>query len=62
MLSLMAQGLSHQVIGERLFLSESGVSKHISSIFSKLWLTEETQSHRRVAAVLAFLKDSRGTE
>ena len=42
-----------------LFISQSAVEKHINSIFSKLALSsDETDTHRRVAAVLAFLRSS----
>ena len=40
-----------------LFLSVSAVEKHVSAIFTKLGLVEEPSSHRRVAAVLAYLAD-----
>ena len=39
-----------------LFLTERAVEKHINSLFHKLDLTEETDGHRRVMAVLAFLR------
>ncbi len=57
-LGLMAQGKTNGVIARELFLSESAISKHINAIFSKLGLTEETETHRRVAAVLTYLRDS----
>ena len=53
----MAQGKTNPAIGMSLHLSESAVEKHVSSIFSKLGLTEENHLHRRVGAVLAFLRD-----
>jgi DNA-binding NarL/FixJ family response regulator len=53
----MAQGKTNPAIGASLHLSESAVEKHVSSIFSKLGLTEENHLHRRVGAVLAFLRD-----
>jgi DNA-binding NarL/FixJ family response regulator len=53
----MAQGKTNPAIGTSLHLSESAIEKHVSSIFSKLGLTEENQLHRRVGAVLAFLRD-----
>jgi DNA-binding NarL/FixJ family response regulator len=53
----MAQGKTNPAIGISLHLSESAIEKHVSSIFSKLGLTEENQLHRRVGAVLAFLRD-----
>lgn len=54
----MAQGKTNAAIAEVLVLSESGVEKHINAIFSKLGLGEEPQVHRRVAAVLAYLRDT----
>jgi DNA-binding NarL/FixJ family response regulator len=56
-LSEMAQGKNNLAIASSLFLSERAVEKHISSIFSKLGLSEERESHRRVKAVLVFLAD-----
>lgn len=57
-LQAMAQGRANAAIGESLFLSESAVEKHVSSIFAKLGLSEERHLHRRVAAVLAFLEET----
>ncbi len=55
-LALMAEGRSNGAIGEGLFVSQSAVEKHINSILTKLGLPpDETETHRRVAAVLAFL-------
>lgn len=56
-LEQMAAGRSNTAIGETLYLSVSAVEKHISAIFTKLGLVEERSSHRRVAAVLAYLSD-----
>ena len=56
-LEQMAAGRSNPAIGQALYLSVSAVEKHVSSIFTKLGLVEERSSHRRVAAVLAFLSD-----
>jgi len=53
----MAQGKTNAAIGTTLHLSESAVEKYVSAIFLKLGLTEENQIHRRVGAVLAFLRD-----
>jgi DNA-binding NarL/FixJ family response regulator len=53
----MAEGRTNPAIGARLHLSESAVEKHVSAIFLKLGLSEERGVHRRVAAVLAFLRD-----
>ncbi len=54
-LEKMAAGLSNGAIAGELFLSRSAVEKHITAIFTKLGLAEETSTHRRVAAVLALL-------
>lgn len=54
----MAEGRTNAGIAGQLFLSESAVEKHVGSIFSKLGVGEETQVHRRVAAVLSFLRAS----
>lgn len=53
----MAQGRANAAIAKSLIVSESAVEKHINSIFSKLNLGEEGQLHRRVAAVLTFLRE-----
>ena len=53
-LELMAAGRSNAAIAARLFMSERSVEKHISSTFTKLGLSEENETNRRVAAVLAF--------
>ena len=55
-LELMAEGRSNQGIAERLVITERAVEKHVTSIFSKLRLPAATANHRRVLAVLAFLK------
>jgi DNA-binding NarL/FixJ family response regulator len=54
-LSLMAEGRSNAAIGQRLFLSDSAVAKHIASIFGKLDLATSDDDNRRVLAVLAYL-------
>ncbi|MBP0452960.1 MULTISPECIES: response regulator transcription factor [unclassified Kitasatospora] len=54
-LGLMAEGLSNQAIGQRLFLSESAISKYTTSMFGKLGLTDDDNSNRRVRAVLTYL-------
>ncbi len=56
-LSLMAQGRNNAGIAEALFLTERAVEKHINSMFHKLGLSEEPNVHRRVMAVLAFLRE-----
>jgi DNA-binding NarL/FixJ family response regulator len=55
-LSLMAEGRSNHGIAERLAISERGVQKHITSIFAKLGLSDAGDDHRRVLAVLAYLR------
>jgi DNA-binding NarL/FixJ family response regulator len=54
----MAQGRGNAGIAGRLSLSESSVEKHVNAIFSKLGLSGEQAIHRRVAAVLTFLRDA----
>jgi DNA-binding NarL/FixJ family response regulator len=54
----MAQGKNNAAIAKSLFLTERAVEKHINSLFQKLGLTHETEVHRRVMAVLAFLRDT----
>lgn len=57
-LAAMAQGKSNTAISEALFISQSAVEKHINSIFAKLTLRpEDGEQHRRVAAVLTFLRN-----
>jgi DNA-binding NarL/FixJ family response regulator len=55
-LELMAEGRSNQGIAERLEISERGVQKHVTSIFDKLGIPAGTDDHRRVLAVLTFLR------
>jgi DNA-binding NarL/FixJ family response regulator len=55
-LKLMAEGRSNTAIAERLYVSEGTVEKHVSSIFSKLGLPATESDHRRVLAVLAYLR------
>ncbi|MFD9634147.1 response regulator transcription factor [Streptomyces violascens] len=56
-LGLMAEGLSNQAIGRRLFLSESAISKYTTSMFGKLGITDDDSSNRRVLAVLTYLNN-----
>jgi DNA-binding NarL/FixJ family response regulator/class 3 adenylate cyclase len=55
-LGLMAEGLSNIAIAERLVVTERAVEKHVTSIFGKLRLGADSEHHRRVLAVLAFLR------
>jgi DNA-binding NarL/FixJ family response regulator len=55
-LELMAEGRSNQAICERLTITQRAVEKHVTSIFSKLRLPADAGDHRRVLAVLAFLR------
>jgi DNA-binding NarL/FixJ family response regulator len=55
-LELMAEGLSNSAIAARVFLTERGVEKHVTSIFQKLRLPVTADTHRRVLAVVAFLQ------
>jgi DNA-binding NarL/FixJ family response regulator len=55
-LALMAEGRSNSGIAQKLWVTEGTVEKHISSIMTKLRLPETDDMHRRVLAVLTFLK------
>jgi DNA-binding NarL/FixJ family response regulator len=55
-LGLMAEGRSNNAIAEHMVVTERAVEKHVTSIFSKLGLTPAPEDHRRVLAVLAFLR------
>jgi DNA-binding NarL/FixJ family response regulator len=55
-LTLIAQGRSNQAIGQRLFLSSKTIEAHIRSIFIKLDLEPAADVHRRVLAVLTYLR------
>jgi DNA-binding NarL/FixJ family response regulator len=55
-LTLMAEGLSNAGIAERLVVSAGAVEKHISNVFMKLGLEPEEGAHRRVLAVLTYLR------
>jgi len=54
-LELMAEGRSNSAIAQRLFVTEKAVSKHSTSIFTKLGLGPSDDDTRRVLAVLAYL-------
>ena len=55
-LGLMAEGRSNNAIAEALVVTERAVEKHVTSIFSKLDLPPTVEDHRRVLAVLAYLR------
>jgi DNA-binding NarL/FixJ family response regulator len=55
-LGLMAEGRTNRAIAEQLFVSERAVERHVTSIFGKLDLPAGEQNHRRVLAVLAYLR------
>jgi DNA-binding NarL/FixJ family response regulator len=52
----MAEGRSNTAIAERLVVTDGAVEKHVSSIFAKLGLVPSDGDHRRVLAVLAWLR------
>jgi DNA-binding NarL/FixJ family response regulator len=55
-LGLIAEGMSNKAIAARLFVTERTVEAHVTQIFQKLRLPESPDQHRRVLAVLAFLR------
>jgi DNA-binding NarL/FixJ family response regulator len=55
-LALMAEGRSNLAVAQMLFVSERAVEKHVTSIFAKLGLPPAWEHHRRVLAVLTFLR------
>ena len=55
-LALMAEGYSNRAIAETIFVSERAVERHVTNIFSKLRLEATGQEHRRVLAVLRYLR------
>src|SRR3954453_22070359 len=57
-LGLMAEGRSNSALAEALVVTERAVEKHVTSIFTKLDLTPTVEDHRRVLAVLAYLRSA----
>jgi DNA-binding NarL/FixJ family response regulator len=55
-LEQMAEGRSNQAISQRLVVTERAVEKHVTSIFGKLRLPADAADHRRVLAVLTYLR------
>ena len=58
-LAAMAEGKSNRGIAESFVITETAVEKHITRIFNKLGLGQSTTEHRRVLAVLTYLRSSR---
>jgi DNA-binding NarL/FixJ family response regulator len=58
-LSLMAEGLTNSAIARRLVVTERTVEGHVSSVLMKLRLPETDGAHRRVLAVIAYLRSTR---
>jgi DNA-binding NarL/FixJ family response regulator len=56
-LALMAEGRTNRAIAAELYVSERAVERHVTSIFGKLELPTGEQDHRRVLAVLAYLRE-----
>ena len=57
-LALMAEGRSNRAVAEQLFISDGTVEKHVTSIFEKLQLPASEDDHRRVLAVVTYLRDT----
>ena len=55
-LSAMAEGKSNMGIAEELFVTEAAIEKHVTSIFQKLGLGPDMSGHRRVLAVLSYVR------
>jgi len=58
-LALMAEGLTNSGIARRLFLSARTVEAHVGNLMTKLDITDSDERHRRVLAVLAYLRATR---
>jgi DNA-binding NarL/FixJ family response regulator len=57
-LAAMAEGKSNHGIGEHLVISDASVEKHVTNIFHKLGLAPSLNDHRRVLAVLTYVRDA----
>jgi DNA-binding NarL/FixJ family response regulator len=55
-LGLMAEGRTNSAVARQLVVSDGAVEKHVRNIFTKLGLPPDTAQHRRVLAVLAYLR------
>ena len=58
-LALMAEGRSNAAIASKLVLTVGAVEKHVANILTKLRLPPSSEDHRRVLAVLAYLRSAR---
>jgi DNA-binding NarL/FixJ family response regulator len=54
----MAEGRSNSAMAEALVVTERAIEKHVTAIFSKLDLPRAVEDHRRVLAVLTFLRSA----
>ena len=59
MLAAMAEGKSNLGIAKALVVSEAAVEKHVTGIFQKLGIGPPTTEHRRVLAVLTYMRNAR---
>jgi DNA-binding NarL/FixJ family response regulator len=57
-LELMAEGRSNHAIADQLVVTERAIEKHVTSIFGKLGFRSEPDNHRRVLAVLTYVKSA----
>lgn len=55
-LALVAEGFSNKAVGQQLFVTDRTVEAHMAQVFAKLGIEESPASHRRVLAVLTFLR------
>ena len=55
-LGLLAEGMSNHAVASRLFITDRTVEAHVTQIFNKLGLADSADRHRRVLAVLAYLR------
>jgi DNA-binding NarL/FixJ family response regulator len=55
-LAQIAAGATNHAIAERMYLSKRAIERHVTAIFDKLGITASRQDHRRVLAVLAYLR------